>query len=452
MHLVPAWRSLRIMRVWLLITTTSGLAWAVIEPYDPQSMSFAISPDQATAAVRQWSGAPELVLTLRGVRMHPERPGEDRYLFVTPDADEFLVRCDTGLVSRWINGSGTDAWAQAKASGITATYSPAQIGAVATAFANQRFPAFGSRGMQAIRNDGHSVEFVAVLPGPTYYGGHHCRIDVNEYTGSVIGYMAATGEDVTISTQPSVNVAQAEAAALGAVLDNPAVATAFTTEPTSLWVARDEMGLQRLAWVVPLAASTDASVTYEDYASGRAVGLHHSDAHVDALTAEVYGGEEFLGSPHASRPRAGWRSVRASRRDATRDRRAAQALGLSIGGRECLRPCYPPVLVDGSPWIPVACLGMKALRSRVVWCDGSVQVALADGRTANLQARDRAARRDVAVGQISAPMRILHSRAYVSPETWELLTGWKCTFLPAKRMVTLAPPGAQQTVTMTPRP
>jgi hypothetical protein len=235
-------------------------------------------------------------------------------------------------------------------------------------------------------------------------------------------------------------------------LDNPAVATAFTTEPASLWVARDELGLQRLTWVVPLAASTDASVTYEDYASGREVGLYHSDAYVDAQTGEVYGGEEFLGAPRASRPRAGWRSVRVSRRDATRDRRAARPLGLTLGGRECLRPCYPPVLVDGSPWIPVACLGMKALRARVVWCDGSAQVRFADGRTAKLQAGNRAALRHDMAGQVSAPMRILKSRAYISPNTWELLTGWKCTYSPAERVVSLDPPSAHRTATVAPRP
>ena len=73
--------------VWLVVVAWARPCWAVFEkvPYDPVTMQFPVSPEEALQAARSWAGDPGLQLNLRGVDRDVTLFEADYYLLESPD-------------------------------------------------------------------------------------------------------------------------------------------------------------------------------------------------------------------------------------------------------------------------------------------------------------------------------------------------------------------------------
>lgn len=80
----------------MLLCVTAGTKASLV-PYDPATMSYPTSVDQAMQAVRDWSGDPNISLEFKGIRDSQSEFLTDEYVFKTTDGlQSFEVDCDTG--------------------------------------------------------------------------------------------------------------------------------------------------------------------------------------------------------------------------------------------------------------------------------------------------------------------------------------------------------------------
>jgi hypothetical protein len=409
-------------------------------PYDAQTMAYPVTPEQALASARSWFGDPQLQLTLAGVERQEGWPDFDEYVLES-SVHRFKVRCADGHVRSWRNRQVTTSWTQAINTGVAPAYSEAQLEQIATAFAATHYPGYAARNMRLLAMDDGTATFVGELAGGVLFSGNVCKVSVCEFTGEVKEYLAHATAGVTVGTIPGIPSAQAESAALDYLLGSSGVQSALTVGPSSLWVMTDDLGVQRLVWFVDAVTGPDPDMTFAMWQTD-GWRFHRDTVVVDAHTSEVVDRVQSLGSNGSRKPAEGWRSRRQTRTSPRTRRREAAPIGLSLQSTPCSGLMYRPIIENGTAYLHAGYMRTARWNAEVAWRDGALHITTADGRIYVLRPARSA----------TPSMVVRRARAYISPNTWELLTGWKCTYSPARRMVSLVPPGTQQTVTITPRP
>jgi len=404
-----------------------------IVPYDPLTMSYPISPEQATASVRAWLGDSQLQLTLTGVEQEEGWTEYDEYVLES-SAHRFKVRCSDGHVRSYRDRQAVTSWTQAVNSGLTPSLSKAEMEQVATAFAATHYPGYGSRSMRLIEMDEGTATFAEELPGGALFSGNMCKVSVCEFTGRVKEYLAHRADQITISTIPGVTSGQAEAAALEFLLGGPGVQSAITVVPSVLWLIPDDLGAQRLLWSVEAATGPDPNMTYALWQTDE-WRFDRQNVFVDAQSGEVFEAVPSLGSARPTRASQGWVPRSGSAAMRRQPRAASDRGGLMLQSRNVRSPMYPPIVYCGCGYVYAGYLRNSRWNARVTWRNRALEVTTADGRVFTLRPR----------GSAGSPIVVRSGRAYVAPRVWEQVTGRKCTYSPVTHTVSLGPPPFHRT-------
>lgn len=392
-------------------------------PYDPETMSFAVSVQQAEDAIRTWTNAPELQLALVGVcSVHADWSSPWRYEFTALDnVQTFQVDCATAEVVWWEHGSLLSAYLlRCESSDPGAKLSSEQLTQAASVFAASRYSGFTQLNLQPVTWSW----WVRRLANGVWDPGCGCRVGVDEYTGEVYSYTGNRQAPVTISTDPAIDQAAAEATALGAFSDLQEMKSIFLLANGGLWVDRDDIGNQRLAWVIEVVLSDVEGYTLSQYLqeTQNLDGFPQANVcyvKVDAHTGEVFYRETggYLGNKPAS-IQTGPPLIRALgqpiRHRAIPYRKAA----LSVCGKRVVTS-LPPVIIAGEPHLYVRHLQM--LGRKVTWRNGTIVI---DGpEPIELRSRSLIAKQGQRTIGLPKQVRTLFGRAYVPISTVRLLFG-----------------------------
>jgi hypothetical protein len=282
---------------------------AQLVPYNATTMHYEVTPDQAMTIARTWSGNPSLSLSLAGVIAFNDLPGYEQYICRSSDHQSFEVKCHTGWLWSWSNGTEHQNYQASLNQNQQTTLSQSQIEQSALTFAQTHYPNFSILGMQELLYNDGTVVFCSKTASGVWFKGNICSIDMNTFDNQPMGYTAvADPSGVTVPTTASLSVSQAEAIALNWLMTPQAstgdpILSAFTTQPSELWVVKDDLGQQRFVWTVYAAKSTSmANYTYSlwvqnnyDLAYSCEIGI---DAHTGerATYLEWLGGKKPLGS------------------------------------------------------------------------------------------------------------------------------------------------------------
>jgi hypothetical protein len=431
----------------LFLLLASGLVRAEVNvvPYDPETMQFEVTPDGAITVARQWAGSPNLSLTLTGVQTDDECFGADYYVLDAPDSQRFKVGCHTGQVWQWRNRSLLEAQAQSYNQRQQPVVDAAQIAQIAAEFAAAHYPNFAAFNMQQEDAEDHTVTFCSVLANGARFTGNRCFVQVNEYTGDVMGYGAITTGAVTISTTPVLAAAQAESAALGWLAADLNVGVAFTTGPSALYVTVDPLGQQRLIWYVPAATSADPNYTLAAWIQNEYLGAGAVDVYVDANTGEVVRRVAYLGAPgsRVTAP-AHWRTrTLRNRKDTGRRmvgiRKAEPTLRLSACNRDVPLPAYPPIAIGRHVYIYAGYLRWSGNKMPLRYGRGGV-VSLATplGR-AEFRPRHLTFVLNGHLRSLSVPPIVRNGRCYVPLEAAQAVLPFRISYDAKARVVRFDP-------------
>lgn len=440
---------------------------AGLEPYDPATMNFPVLPDDAMATARTWAGDETLSFNPVRVWRHPQFPEGIQYVLDAPAGPEpglqFCVSALWPELKEWRNRRVRRAVKASQSAGQPPVLSPAQVEQVALAFAQTRYADFDAKQMASYAVDENAVTFYTRLPNDGWYVGNVCVVSVSPYTGEAYYYLARSNDPVNVGINPTLSAAQAEARALGYYLNDDPTASperiwrprnrsAFTTDPTELWVIRDGLGAQRLVWAVSLAAGSEPHLTLAQWQTQGNLGATRYDVQIDAHTGEFVDDESYLGSPAGPARSNGWRSramyappaARPTKRSkgALADKAKLAPARVTVDGRVLDKLAVLPRLVDDhAAWYlgyvrgPLWKMQMRRDGARVtVTTPTGEQIAFEDGKPFLW-------RGGVAVPTKAAPV-VIAGRTFVGLDVWEALTGGRFAWAPATR--TLAVRSAPQ--------
>lgn len=427
--------------------------------YKP-SMNYAVTPDAARTIARTWSGDSTLVWSSQPVKVlyDTDAPSRARYKLFANAGDgsrqQFWVDPYTGQIGWWHSHTVERAMLQSKQANQPPVYSQEQIEQVALAFARARYPDFDTLGLQQYWSGEGGVSFHARLPNGAWYTGNGCSLGVSPYTGAVYQYLGVVNEPVNIDINPTLSAAQAEVQALSYYLNGDPTPigerassprrnrSAFTTDPSELWVTRDGFGAQRLVWEVPMAAGTEPGMTLARWLAQGNLGAYRYDVQIDAHTGEFVDDESYLGSPEG-RHLKGWRSRAMYALPVARSNKRGKAAPAAKA-----KPTPARVMVDGRAVDPLA-VTPRVVDGRVVWYLGYVrgplwkmqlrrdgtrvtvttptgeQIVLEDGKPFLRRSGE-------SVPLKTAPV-VLAGRTYIGLDAWRTLTGGRFVWAPATR-------------------
>lgn len=418
-----------------LICCTLSLAYAgsscasLTIPYDPETMSFPVSVQQAESSIRAWSSDPSLQLVLIGIgSMNLDWSWPWRYEFRSEDeAQRFDVDCDTGEVLWWGDRQLESAYNTQRAlEDPGPKLSDEQLTQIARQFLSARYTGFTELGMQPVT----SGWFARRLEGSVWDCGSSCSVGTNPWTGDVYLYVAHRGSSPAVSLTPVISQAVAEATALGAFCGAPQVKSVFLLTNDGLWVDRDDLDNQRLAWIVQVVVCDVEEYTLAQYQQeiqedyGLALGRIRN-VKVDAHTGEVFciegGGSIGSGSTTG---RHGSLSLTYVSRPLLHRTVPYRKVALSIGGKS-VQTNLPPVVVRGLAYVPLRTVA-AAMRLRPIWNKG--RITLNGERRFEITPPSRSARIERRSTRLRAAPFILFQRSYICVDDIEPLFGIEATW------------------------
>ncbi|MGB9587299.1 MAG: PepSY domain-containing protein [Armatimonadota bacterium] len=123
-------------------------------PYNPNTMNFPISPEQAVEAARVWAKNPMLDVSVVGVKSFPDYD-KDFYELATPGGTErYSVNCQTGKVEVWVDLAGEAEYTQKKdALDPADMLSTAELNSLVEQFLSDHYPEFEALNLQHLNPD-----------------------------------------------------------------------------------------------------------------------------------------------------------------------------------------------------------------------------------------------------------------------------------------------------------
>jgi hypothetical protein len=394
------------VKMWLCVALTvmtiGGAVSPTRVPYDPETMHFAVSLEEAIQIARDWTGDQSLSLEVHRVYFSDEGEPITYYLGDQDTQQVFDINCNTGWLSRWQNADLLNAYDDKvmnswdKATQLSA----AQLIALKSAFLLLKYPGFQSLNMQPVLSDDARSAYVQELPNGVhnFKNGVQCAID--EWSGDIYGYSAWADGPPTISTDYTINQTQAEQIAtdycgtLDIVTDeHDAYGDFIYIHPQSVFVIRDfgvcvvadDLEMERLVWMIDMAMDRDAGYTPEDY--GNEVGsppctpgCESIRLLVDANTGEVTdGGPAATAGRGASMSKASAAKTKSRRPNpsALKSQPPYTRGALRFDGREISDPLYPPLSVDGTGYLYAKYLPL-AYGGTIEWNRGTVNLVVGE--------------------------------------------------------------------------
>lgn len=255
-------------------------------PYDPNTMNYSISPDQAKEAARAWIGSPNLQLDLSSVDIPPDGyNGTPEYIFKTSDgSQEFAVCTSTGIVRMWTNKTLQNAYRQKCLPGrdISTMLPKSEINAARVAFLTAKYPGFVQYNMGATCNNERN--YAEHLTNGVINNSRRVNSRIDDWTGEVFFYLAPAASNPSISTQFTVQKNQAEQIALtyiqnldlymppppnqGGEGSYVNVASCFVYGDSEVEAINYDSNTQMLAWVIRVISHVNnSSFSINDYRS-----------------------------------------------------------------------------------------------------------------------------------------------------------------------------------------
>jgi hypothetical protein len=367
--------------LWLVCPTTAagqifrpqrfgGHSWI---PYDPASMSFGLTPEQAAERVRAWMQNPTLQLQVVGVATDrtddylqlspwPTWQWELKYLLEGSDGKHYFVR-----IHPWVSIEYYDMSADTPLVTYPRRYiSDATRQAVAEAFIRARNPDLWGAEHRQDHFDRVTARYQGVIHPLRYTS---CR--VHRETGALIGCVMTDPGVPAIPLTPTVSALAAQAIAIPFLLQSHAYVAAAPSNADDralcLFLHSDEMALvHRLAWSVPLTATRDNPPTQDGI-------WYEHDVYVDAHTGEPFRIDSYLGG------KAPARNVRLRRRTGLAAL-LTMPLRMAVGDREVIT-AMPPLLIHGKPYLWAGWLRNSLVRgdgTAVTYSSGQLTLARHD--------------------------------------------------------------------------
>lgn len=311
---------------------------------------------------------------------------------------------------------------------------PENAEAIAIAFMQAHFPdpqiltrrTVTPRGIgEMLDPDPHFTSYYAVdfqqdcgggVSGPSF-----CHVEVDSVFGRVIGFIQAY-YPVLVSTVPELTGEQATIAAMNAMLSQPG--TPETVESLSV-THPDALGIERLAYHLSFTGLGPAYPTEETYVCT-----------VDAQTGGVLNWDIVMGTRR--RPGA---SGAGGFRFGHRLRRAPPlaSAAVEIGGRVTLL-AYPPLLLEGRPYLYVGYLAYGLPGARARYCGRRDIRVSGAGRDLRFSVESATCRINGSKVTLSAKPVILSGRCYVPLEAARGVLPLRVSYDARARRVRLDPP------------
>lgn len=431
------WIASSILLAWTLSATVSAnirvkaYKGYYYVPYDPTTMSFGLTPEEAKLRLLEWMNIPSLQLRLIGVTASTQDklsgptswpvyvpywdPGHElSYLFEDNFGKLYIVAIVP--IHLW---SYEDPDVRDIPEGGPSEWLPReQLRTIALQFLQQRVPNF-----LALPNEIEGYSFLATR---VVYEGlilHRVAIvEVHKRLGVVISCLwRDPGEPVGLSTVPTLSQQQACQLALEFISQMPGVISVRVDESppycVALGVFTDEMGTTRLVWHVPVSAELDSGSPEISAGQGYFV-------FVDAHTGDVFLFDEMVSA--AAGRKVGGRVERTGAK-ARREWRVMKIYFGEVNASKLLMP--PPLQIDGTVYLWVGWLRSPLFGTSVsrVEYDTSRREArvtikenqwrFAAGSKWLLSDRGRVA--------LPRPVCNIHGRMYLPVSAVKHITGWR---------------------------
>ncbi len=385
--------------------------------YDPQTMNFPVSLQQAQDIARSWIGMPDLVfgrvwIDICDISKH-------RYVLNTSEGAEqqFFVDCHTGEVMAWWNVTEQRAQnALWDSPNPPAKLTMEQQISLARDFVELKYSGFQDLNLQSTEN----CRFVRRLPNGVWDMGFIASAGVNRYTGTVMGYFARRSDPLSISPDPLIDLAAAETVALEVAMDAPETSSAWVTGNSEISIERDDARFQRLIWAIEVVTSAEKNYTPEQYQADMPRPYASPCwISVDAHTGEAFDLPDSFFSEDGAQPDKAAPQSDAAKPSPTRGKKISYPMcKLHLNGQE-IDVSVPPVVISGEPYLYTRHLSL--LGHKVSWKDGRVvvfgdeQVLLLPGshtaKVGNWEAR------------LEKPVIVLFDRAYIPLSAIRMLFG-----------------------------
>ena len=408
-------------------------------PYDPETMSFPVTLAQAQGIARAWIGDPNLEFSESVEIYMPDYDlAEHSYCLRTADspAQRFEVDCYSGEVKDWVDvGAQSSFYAVLDSENPPPKLPDNELLQICQTFCSQKYPAFVELNLESTGD----FRFVRRLPNGVWDTGFIATAMTNDYTGTVWAYRAYRQGPLTISPDPAIDQATAEATALGYALEEPGINSAFVLGNEGVWVERDPAGVQRLAWVVQVVESEEENYTLAQYLED----LENLPAPygyacwitVDAHTGEAIGNlGGYLGSGRCRKTKSALKVLSPTPRPIRGRAIRHTKLRMDVNGTE-VDTSTSPLLISGQPYVYVRHLGLFG-RS-VQWKNGAVTIG--GPEPVQLRPGSRAAKVGERTVKLAQPVRVLFGRAYVPLSAIKLVVGDGVRWEPESKTLHLRP-------------
>jgi len=303
------WR-ITIVTLAIMVIGVFAECHAEIIPYDPNTMNYPISVQQAEQAARDWAQDPNLTFSLEGIFTIPSDPSYPHHyvLKTADDLQKFDVNCQTGEVHRWLDVAALNAYATKRneAWPETSQMSVPELNGIERQFLVNKYQNFTSLNMQHVNPESLDSLYAQRLSNGVWFDGNNAGCWVDPWSGAIIRYIGVHSPAPTVSIEPTITQSQAEQAALshcGAIqvedfdeneegfLVNPQAG--FILDNKGLWVVTDDEGLQRLAWDIIVIESPTQGYNLEMYMEELAAEIPVPsgtiyDVWIDAHTGDIF--------------------------------------------------------------------------------------------------------------------------------------------------------------------
>jgi len=436
------------MWVLLILLLISWKCSARLIPYDPETMSYPVSVEQAMQAARDWAGEPVLELELLGVAVPVSEPAASHYYILdTPDGEQqFRVDCYSAEMRIWLDVQGEEQYlAKLDAQWDESTQMPVEdLNAAVADFLAQKYAGFESLNLVHFNPDHPTGFYMQCLPDGVWYPGNKAGCGVDLWSGQVYLYNGLHSAPPTISTVPLVTAGEAEQIALdyaGTLLmydddaEDPATTlvnpqSAFVLENPGLMIGEDAPGVQRLPWplvvVIEVQPGYTADMYYQELNEppGVATG-EEMDISVDAHTGEVFycepGGCVGAGPRKLDAARAAKIKSRKPNPSALKTQPRFEKGTLELDGVPYGDLMYPPLDIQGTGYLYAKYLPLL-YGGTIGWSSGKAEMMVA-GNPVTIRPGSRALIvGGKAVSLHHAPM-IVAGRIYVPAEAIKPICG-----------------------------
>ncbi|MBP6962889.1 MAG: hypothetical protein KBC96_00615 [Armatimonadetes bacterium] len=409
-----------------------SVARAQIIPYDPETMSFAVTLEQAITSARDWIGDTDLSLVLEGVSV--ELDSGAYYALESEDGVHyFWVDCQTGEVRLWTDRVASRDYT-AKLDWPESSQMPiAQLNSVVRGFLIAHYPQFELLNLQPLNADNASTVYVQQLPSGAYYCLNNAGCSIDKWSGVVVSYIGRHGPPPTVPTSAVVTAQQAEQLAIDygwtiPIIDcdsedphNPVLPqSGFVLDNHGLWIIGDDLGMQRLSWAISVVLHASSEYTATAYCDelndpvvpGLASGTEVSVL-VDAITGEVFATDAggYAGASLRKLSREDAAGITNQRRSSS----SAQAAPRQEGGIEvdgiALDLKYPVLRVDGAGYLYARYLPLLYGGS-IHWDKGKAELTIAE-RSIKLRPKSRLLQINGQSIILDRPIMLIADRIYV---------------------------------------